>query len=261
MGTNYTWKEKEPQKKIQQQEVKKPRHSVSGVLAVIFLIFSIALFYTSVVMRISNPEKLGPLPLAAAFCVIVTIVCFIISNKRLKKQSNTPKADKPVYNYQESNNSSSSQGKIHNQAEFYEVQRLKREIQVIEESIDIAENTQNLETFCSRYTLYMDKVRKLYTESTNGTINLNLFDPRELCMRIINSADTIRRIKLLEFEDTQLTAAEELKTTNDKLNRYKALSESLAQAKSVFDGMPEYDSLVGIIDMHIALLEGEGLFK
>lgn len=259
---NYTWNEKEPQKKIQQQEVKKPRHSVSGVLAVIFLIFSIALFYTSVAISISNPEKLGSLPLAAAFCVIVTIVCFILSNKRLKKQSNTPKADKPpVYNYQESNNSGSSQGKIHNQTEFYEVQRLKREIQVIEESIDIAENTQNLETFCSRYTLYMDKARKLYTESTNGTINLDLFDPRELCMAIIKSADTMRRAKLSQFEDTQLAAAEELKTTSGKLNRYKALYESLAQAKSVFDGMPEYDSLVGIIDMHIALLEGEGLFK
>ena len=207
----------------------------------------------------SNPEKLYMYRACAVFSGIITIICFIKSNKKLKSQSNTPKADKPVYNYQESNNSSSSQGKIHNQAEFYEVQRLKREIQVIEESIDIAENTQNLETFCSRYTLYMDKVRKLYTESTNGTINLNLFDPRELCMAIIKSADTMRRAKLSQFEDAQLAAAEELKTTSGKLNRYKALSESLAQAKSVFDGMPEYDSLVGIIDMHIALLEGDGL--
>lgn len=243
MNKNYIWNDE----KSEQRKVPK-KHNPLGKSAFVFLILTIVFSYLSFIITVVKPDMFNLFPVCALLCGIAAISCFVKSGKNAKSE---PKNNNSFHDL---NSGVKPHGETHNQSELYEIQHLKREFQIIRESVDIAEKTQNLETFCTRYNLCMNKARKLYTECTNGTINIDLYDPREACMAIIRFADSMKSLKLEQFKD-QIAAAEELTTKSGKLNRYKSLSASLAQAKDVFDGMPEYDSLVSIVNMHISVLE------
>ncbi|MDD6213898.1 MAG: hypothetical protein PUB42_01735 [Firmicutes bacterium] len=138
---------------------------------------------------------------------------------------------------------------------YYTLMQAQRDAEIMADSYRLASTTLNLETFCSRYDLAMQKAHTLLQAEQVGVRGIQKLNCHNACQQVINSASALKIRALHDFETEEIYKADALKTNKGKLNRYVKILMELEKAEPTFMFMEEYDALVEKIKDRISQFE------
>ena len=122
------------------------------------------------------------------------------------------------------------------------------------ESFKLASTTVNLDVFCMRYKLALQKAYTLLQAEQVGVRGVKKLNYHSACITVINSAEALKTRVLYDFTQEATSKAEELKTRSGKCNRYVKILETLEEAGPTFALMKEYDDTITDIKERINAL-------
>lgn len=129
---------------------------------------------------------------------------------------------------------------LKNMRKTYTLDQAIRSAQIMKESFEIAQKTTNLDTFCLRYDLYQQQARTLLQAEQAGVKNIKKLKTHDACISVLGCNDSIRTLGLQNFLQHEITSAENLKTDQGKLNRYKKVLETLKEHENTFLDLKDY---------------------
>lgn len=138
---------------------------------------------------------------------------------------------------------------------YYTLMQAQRDAEIMAESQQLASTTANLETFCMRYDLAMQKAHTLLQAEQVGVRGIENLNYHSTCISIINDAGSLKARALHNFAAEELSKAEELKTPKGKYNRYVKILSTLEKVEPSFMFMDEYYALIENVKDRIAQLE------
>lgn len=138
---------------------------------------------------------------------------------------------------------------------YYTLMQAQRDAEIMADSYQLASTTQNLETFCSRYELAMQKAHTLLQAEQVGVRGIQSLNCHNDCLTIINDAGALKVRALDNYETGETSKADALKTNKGKLNRYIKMLAELEKAEPTFMFMDEYDALIEKVKARIAQYE------
>lgn len=138
---------------------------------------------------------------------------------------------------------------------YYTLMQAQQDAEIMAESHRLASTTVNLETFCMRYDLAMQKAHTLLQAEQVGVRGIKKLNCHNACVSIINAAGSLKVRALHDFAQEEVSKAEELKTDKGKYNRYIKMLSTLEKSEPTFMFMDEYDALIEKVKARIAQLE------
>lgn len=138
---------------------------------------------------------------------------------------------------------------------YYTLMQAQRDMDIMADSYRLASTTTNLDTFCMRYDLAMQKAYTLLQAEQVGVRGIKKLNCHNACQSIIQAAGSLKVRALHDYAQEEIIKAEELKTQKGKLGRYVKMLATLEKAEPTFMLMPEYEALLERIKDHIARLE------
>lgn len=138
---------------------------------------------------------------------------------------------------------------------YYTLMQAQQDAEIMAESFKLAETTINLETFCMRYDLAMQKAHTLLQAEQVGVRGIKKLNCHNACTAVINAAGSLKVRVLYDFAQTELNNAEMLKTDKGKCNRYIKILMELEKAETTFMFMDEYENLIETVKERIAQLQ------
>ena len=131
----------------------------------------------------------------------------------------------------------------------------QRDAEIMADSYRLASTALNLETFCSRYDLAMQKAHTLLQAEQVGVRGIQKLNCHNACTAVINAAGSLKVRALHDFAANEVSQAEELKTDKGRLNRYIKMLATLEKAEPTFMFMDEYEALIEKVKERIAQLQ------
>lgn len=128
---------------------------------------------------------------------------------------------------------------------FYTMVQAHRDFEIMRESFQIANSTHNLDTFCMRHKLAIQKAHTLLQAERVGVKGIEKLKCHDICIKIINLSHSLKLVALDNFSNHEFAQAETLKTNRGKVNRYIKMYNTLIEVESEFQFIDEYDSLLG----------------
>lgn len=138
---------------------------------------------------------------------------------------------------------------------YYTLMQAQRDAEIMADSYRLASTTLNLETFCSRYDLAMQKARTLLQAEQVGVRGIQKLNCHNACTAVINAAGSLKVRVLHDYETEEIYKADALKTNKGKLNRYIKMLMELEKAEPTFMFMDEYEALIEKVKERIAQFE------
>ena len=138
---------------------------------------------------------------------------------------------------------------------YYTLMQAQRDAEIMADSYRLASTTLNLETFCSRYDLAMQKAHTLLQAEQVGVRGIQKLNCLNACTAVINAAASLKVRVLHDYETEEIYKADVLKTNKGKLNRYIKMLMELEKAEPTFMFMDEYDALIEKVKERIAQLQ------
>lgn len=139
---------------------------------------------------------------------------------------------------------------------YYTLMQAQRDAEIMADSYRLASTTLNLETFCSRYDLAMQKAHTLLQAEQVGVRGIQKLNCHNACTAVINAAGSLKVRVLHDYETEEIYKADALKTNKGKLNRYIKMLMELEKAELTFMFMDEYEALIEKVKKSIADLGG-----
>lgn len=139
---------------------------------------------------------------------------------------------------------------------YYTLMQAQRDAEIMADSYRLASTTVNLETFCMRYDLAMEKAYTLLQAEYVGVRGIKKLKCHNACVAVINAAHSLKIRMLADYEQSAFSQAEGLKTDRGKLNRYIKIKQILTKAEPTFMFMEEYENLIAKVDAQILSLGG-----
>lgn len=139
---------------------------------------------------------------------------------------------------------------------YYTLMQAQRDAEIMADSYRLASTTLNLETFCSRYDLAVQKARTLLQAEQVGVRGIQKLNCHNACTAVINAAGSLKVRVLHDYETEEIYKADALKTNKEKLNRYIKMLMGLEKAEPTFMFMDEYEALIEKVKGRIAELGG-----
>lgn len=127
---------------------------------------------------------------------------------------------------------------------YYTHMQAQRDAEIMAESYRLASTTLNLETFCIRYDLAMQKAHTLLQAEQVGVRGIKKLNCHNACIAVINTAEALKMRMLRDFETDEIHKADALKTNKGKLNRYIKMLMELEKAEPTFMFVDGYDTLI-----------------
>ena len=138
---------------------------------------------------------------------------------------------------------------------YYTLMQVQRDAEIMADSFRLASTTLNLETFCSRYELAMQKAHTLLQAEQVGVRGIKKLNCHNACQQVINAAVSLKVRMLHDYETDGVYKADALKTDKGKLNRYIKMLMELEKAEPTFIFMDEYEALIEKVKERIAQFE------
>ena len=138
---------------------------------------------------------------------------------------------------------------------YYTLMQAQRDAEIMADSYRLASTTLNLETFCSRYDLAMQKAHTLLQAEQVGVRGIKKLNCHNACQQVISSAEALKVRVLHDYETDGIYKADALKTNKGKLNRYIKMLMELEKAEPTFMFMEEYDALTEKVKDRISQFE------
>ena len=138
---------------------------------------------------------------------------------------------------------------------YYTLMQAQRDAEIMADSYRLASTTLNLETFCSRYDLAMQKAHTLLQAEQVGVRGIQKLNCHNACTAVINAAASLKVRVLHDYETEEIYKADALKTNKGKLNRYIKMLMELEKAEPTFMFMDEYEALIEKVKERIAQLQ------
>lgn len=138
---------------------------------------------------------------------------------------------------------------------YYTLMQAQRDAEIMADSYRLASTTLNLETFCSRYDLAMQKAHTLLQAEQVGVRGIQKLNCHNACTAVINAAGSLKVRVLHDYETEEIYKADALKTNKGKLNRYIKMLMELEKAEPTFMFMDEYEALIEKVKERIAQLQ------
>lgn len=138
---------------------------------------------------------------------------------------------------------------------YYTLMQAQRDAEIMADSYRLASTTLNLETFCSRYDLAMQKAHTLLQAEQVGVRGIQKLNCHNACTAVINAAASLKVRVLHDYETEEIYKADALKTSKGKLNRYIKMLMELEKAEPTFMFMDEYEALIEKVKERIAQLQ------
>ena len=138
---------------------------------------------------------------------------------------------------------------------YYTLMQAQRDAEIMADSYRLASTTLNLETFCSRYDLAMQKAHTLLQAEQVGVRGIQKLNCHNACTAVINAAGSLKVRVLHDYETEEIYKANALKTSKGKLNRYIKMLMELEKAEPTFMFMDEYEALIEKVKERIAQLQ------
>lgn len=138
---------------------------------------------------------------------------------------------------------------------YYTLMQAQRDAEIMADSYRLASTTLNLETFCSRYDLAMQKAHTLLQAEQVGVRGIKKLNCHNACQQVISSAEALKVRVLHDYETDGIYKADALKTNKGKLNRYIKMLMELEKAEPTFMFMEEYDALIEKVKDRISQFE------
>ena len=138
---------------------------------------------------------------------------------------------------------------------YYTLMQAQRDAEIMADGYRLASTTLNLETFCSRYDLAMQKAHTLLQAEQVGVRGIQKLNCHNACTAVINAAGSLKVRALHDLAANEVSQAEELKTDKGKLNRYIKMLATLEKAEPTFMFMDEYEALIEKVKECIAQLQ------
>lgn len=135
---------------------------------------------------------------------------------------------------------------------YYTLMQAQRDAEIMADSYRLASTTLNLETFCSRYDLAMQKAHTLLQAEQVGVRGIQKLNCHNACTAVINAAGSLKARVLHDYETEEIYKADALKTNKGKLNRYIKMLMELEKAEPTFMFMDEYEALTEKVKERIA---------
>ena len=135
---------------------------------------------------------------------------------------------------------------------YYTLMQAQRDAEIMADSYRLASTTLNLETFCSRYDLAMQKAHTLLQAEQVGVRGIQKLNCHNACTAVINAAGSLKVRVLHDYETEEIYKADALKTNKGKLNRYIKMLMELEKAEPTFMFMDEYEALIEKVKERIA---------
>ena len=205
-------------------------------------------------------SNMQPFFIALVCLCVVGAVLLLKKPRRLKKQppeTHTATADGEFVTVQtEYTPSEVPEDVAMEMRKYYTLMQAQRDAKIMADSYRLASTTLNLETFCSRYDLAMQKARTLLQAEQVGVRGIQKLNCHNACTAVINAARSLKVRVLHEYETEEIYKAEALKTNKGKLNRYIKILMELEKAEPTFMFMDEYEALTKKVKGLIAELGG-----
>ena len=194
----------------------------------------------------------------ACFC-LVGAVMLLKKPRRLKKQppeTQTTTAEGDFVTVQTEYTPSAVPDDIAKEMrKYYTFMQAQRDAEIMADSYRLASTTLNLETFCSRYDLAMQKAHTLLQAEQVGVRGIKKLNCHNACQQVISSAEALKVRVLHDYETDGIYKADALKTNKGKLNRYIKMLMELEKAEPTFMFMEEYDALTEKVKDRISQFE------
>lgn len=142
---------------------------------------------------------------------------------------------------------------VRDMKKYYTIVQVKNDYRIARESFELANKTHNLNVFCNRYELCMQKALLLLAAEQAGVYKANEH-AHKACVATINCAQSLKMRALYDcIQNTQneLEKIDRLKDKKRKIFKLKTMLESLEEAKPIFNNMQEYETLCCDIQMYL----------
>ncbi len=144
---------------------------------------------------------------------------------------------------------------------YYTLMQAQRDVEIMRESFTLAESTLNIDVFCMRHDLVMQKARTLLKAEQVGARGIKKLKCHDACLSVINASHPLRLLFLERYGQHTFEQIENLKTAKGKENRYKKTISKLEEAEETFKEMAEYKLLLDEMEMHLATLDLSNALK
>lgn len=194
----------------------------------------------------------------ACLCLVGTVL-LLKKPRRLKKQppeTHTTTAEGDLVTVQTEYTPSEVPDNVATEMrKYYTLMQAQRDAEIMADSYRLASTTLNLETFCSRYDLAMQKAHTLLQAEQVGVRGIQKLNCHNACTAVINAAGSLKVRVLHDYETEEIYKADALKTNKGKLNRYIKMLMELEKAEPTFMFMDEYEALIEKVKESIAQLQ------
>ena len=140
--------------------------------------------------------------------------------------------------------------------EQYSLTQATDEFRIMKESYEIAKNTHNLSTFCSRYELCQGYAHKILLAEQADVPGIYSLNAHNICISIIEAADNLRLRAFYDCISSQVLKADMFESENrKKLMCYQSAMELMETYRDLFSDMRAYKEEYEITQKHIEQLE------
>lgn len=133
----------------------------------------------------------------------------------------------------------------------YTLMQAQRDAEIMAESYRLASTTTNLDTFCMRYDLAMQKAHTLLQAEQVGVRGIKKLNCHNACVSVIESATSLKLRALHDYAKSEFYAIDVMKTNKGKCNRYIKMLITLERAEPTFMFMDEYNTLIDDVKVRI----------
>ena len=194
--------------------------------------------------------------IALACLCLVGVVLLLKKPRRLKKlppETHTTTAEGELLTVQTEYTPSDVPDNVAMEMrKYYTLMQAQRDAEIMADSYRLASTALNLETFCSRYDLAMQKAHTLLQAEQVGVRGIQKLNCHNACTAVINAAGSLKVRVLHDYETEEIYKADALKTNKGKLNRYIKMLMELEKAEPTFMFMDEYEALTEKVKERIA---------
>lgn len=138
---------------------------------------------------------------------------------------------------------------------YYTLMQAQRDAEIMAESYRLASTTTNLDTFCMRYDLTLQKAHTLLQAEQIGVKGIKKLNCHNACVSVIESATSLKLRALHDYAENEFYALNVLKTNKGKCNRYIKMLVTLERAEPTFMFMDEYNTLINEVKERINELD------
>lgn len=139
---------------------------------------------------------------------------------------------------------------------YYTLMQAQRDAEIMAESYRLASTTTNLDTFCMRYDLTLQKAHTLLQAEQIGVKGIKKLNCHNACVSIIEAAPSLKLRALHDYAESEFYSINVLKTSKGKCNRYIKMLMTLERAEPTFMFMDEYNALIDEVKKRINGLDG-----